>query len=145
LKYDTNLLLAGESVSDLSPAEIANRVTGSKFVFILTQFTEATRWSIKGCLLLLYSRITVGFPLQHLLVKILAGYCVIAYLTTTVTMLAVWCRPISQYWAVPVTNEQCATYNHHLTTTAVFNISADIGIFLIPVSIVTRLKLQTKK
>jgi hypothetical protein len=122
-----------------------DRVLGSKYAFIQEQFTQTTTWLVKACLLLLYHRMTVGYPLQHFLVKVFAVYCVVGFLTIEILLLGVWCRPISQYWAVPVMNEQCATYNHHLITVAVFNISADFGIFMIPTPIIAQSKFPRRK
>jgi hypothetical protein len=35
-------------------------------------------------------------------VKILAIYCALGYLLIQVLYLGVWCRPIYNYWAVPI-------------------------------------------
>ena len=43
------------------------------------------------------------------------------------------CRPFSQYWAVPVKNEQCATYSHYSIVQMTFNISSDAALIIIPV------------
>ena len=50
----------------------------------------------------------LGLPKQHRLVKVVGGYCVLGYVVVMVTFLAVWCRPIQQYWAVPP--ENCTSY-----------------------------------
>ena len=34
--------------------------------------------------------------------KIIAGYCLFGYVIVVVLFLSLWCRPFSQYWAVPV-------------------------------------------
>ena len=41
---------------------------------------------------------------QHLAVKIVAGYVAFTFVFMEVFYLAVWCRPFSQYWAVPPDN-----------------------------------------
>jgi hypothetical protein len=145
MTHNTNLLYPSQSVAEFSQADIDSRITGSIYGFTQEQFTLSTSWSIKGCLLLLYSRMTTGYAVQHLLVKIFAIYCVIGYLVIEITLLAAWCHPISQYWAVPVMNQQCATYHNHLLTTAVFNISADVGILMIPMPIIARSKFPTRQ
>lgn len=38
------------------------------------------------------------------MVKITAVYCVVGFIVVQILFLAVWCRPIQQYWAVPVQN-----------------------------------------
>ena len=49
----------------------------------------------------------LGLPKQHRLVKVVGGYCVLGYVVVVVCFLAVWCRPIQQYWAVPPQNCTC--------------------------------------
>ena len=75
-------------------------------------------------------------------------------LTINCQDLGVWCRPFSQYWAVPPNNGtyltrayrltnrlltytpvQCSAATNHLITNAVFNISSDLMIILIPMPI----------
>jgi hypothetical protein len=41
---------------------------------------------------------------QQRAVKIVGGYVVFTWLLMEILYLGVWCRPISQYWAVPVDN-----------------------------------------
>ncbi|KAJ6084130.1 hypothetical protein N7486_010930 [Penicillium sp. IBT 16267x] len=55
---------------------------------------------------------------------------------------AVYCRPFSQYWAMPVDNMQCATYQHYSITQAVFNISSDAVMFAIPIPLLVRAQLK---
>ncbi|KAI9743641.1 MAG: hypothetical protein M1818_002957 [Claussenomyces sp. TS43310] len=49
-----------------------------------------------------------------------------------ILFFGVLCRPFSQYWAVPVWNEQCATYTTYSKIQMAFNISSDLGIILLP-------------
>jgi hypothetical protein len=43
---------------------------------------------------------------QNVAVKFLAYYCLLGFVVTQVLYLAVWCRPIQQYWAVPVVDRK---------------------------------------
>ncbi len=52
------------------------------------------------------SVIRIGLPKQHRLVKLVAGYVVFGYILTQILFLGVWCRPIQQYWQVPVDNSK---------------------------------------
>jgi hypothetical protein len=73
---------------------------------------------------------------------------------------AVWCRPFSQYWAVPaysskcrdvreraplISPAQCSAATHHLITNTVFNVSSDLIIISIPIPVLFRVRLQTRK
>merc|ERR1712000_495437 len=82
---------------------------------------------------------------QNLAVKIVAGYVVVSFVVMEVLYLGVWCRPFSQYWAVPPDNVQCSAATNHLITNTVFNISSDIMIILIPMPIFLRSQISLKK
>ena len=41
---------------------------------------------------------------QNLAVKIVAGYVVASFIVMEILYLGVWCRPFSEYWAVPPDN-----------------------------------------
>ncbi|KAL8628038.1 hypothetical protein Q9189_006247 [Teloschistes chrysophthalmus] len=121
-----------------------NAVYGSKFVLILEEFMLANTWLCKACLLMLYYQMT-KLTSQNKLVIYVAAYCVFGYVITQILYLAVWCRPISQYWQVPVDNSQCASYYHHLITAAVFNISSDLIMLYIPLPILIKAQLPLKR
>lgn len=46
---------------------------------------------------------------QNLAVKIVAGYVVVSFVVMEILYLGVWCRPFSQYWAVPPDNGKYLT------------------------------------
>ncbi|KAL9629069.1 MAG: hypothetical protein Q9164_007033, partial [Protoblastenia rupestris] len=132
-------------VETFTPEDIENAIYGSKYVFITEEFQLATLWLCKACLLILYSSMTMGLVKQHRLVKIVGWYCVLGYVVTQILFLALWCRPIQQYWAVPVENSQCASYYHHLITASVFNISSDLIMLLIPLPLLIKARLPFKR
>jgi len=39
---------------------------------------------------------------EALVVKITAVYCAITFAAIQILYLAVWCRPVTNYWAVPI-------------------------------------------
>ncbi|KAL8981009.1 MAG: hypothetical protein Q9177_005710, partial [Variospora cf. flavescens] len=127
-----------------TPEEHENAVYGSKFVLVLEEFMLANTWLCKACLLILYHQMTLGLK-QNKLVKIVGAYCVFGYILTQILYLAVWCRPFKQYWQVPVDNSQCASYYRHLITASVFNISSDLLMIYIPLPILVRARLPTKR
>ncbi|KAL8973805.1 MAG: hypothetical protein Q9197_001959, partial [Variospora fuerteventurae] len=127
-----------------TPEEHENAVYGSKFVLVLEEFMLANTWLCKACLLILYHQMTIGLK-QNKLVKIVGAYCVFGYILTQILYLAVWCRPFKQYWQVPVDNSQCASYYRHLITASVFNISSDLLMIYIPLPILVRARLPTKR
>jgi len=100
---------------------------------------------------------------QNLAVKVLAGYCVLGFVLTQILYLGVWCRPIQQYWAVPVKDcefhldswyldcfpdlhaAQCASYINHMITATVFNVSSDLMMLLIPIPLLIKAQLPLKR
>ncbi|RFU24462.1 hypothetical protein B7463_g11881, partial [Scytalidium lignicola] len=119
----------GEAES-LSPDDLRSAVWGSKMTLVLEEFTLTTLWSIKACILLMYSRLTLGLK-QNVAVKILACYCGVGFFIVEVLLLGVWCRPVQQYWAVPVRN--------------LFNISSDLLMLFIPLPMLITSKLPLKR
>ncbi|KAJ5446622.1 hypothetical protein N7445_001443 [Penicillium cf. griseofulvum] len=126
-KYATNLMDPSEYDAVLSdPKQVHERILGSKIVIALEQ-----------CMLF-------SLP-SNLHVKILAIYVALGFFVIMITYYAVYCRPFSQYWALPVSNMQCATYQHYSITQAVFNISSDAFMFAIPIPLIANARLQPRR
>ncbi|OCL02034.1 hypothetical protein AOQ84DRAFT_434575 [Glonium stellatum] len=121
----------------------SKRVYGSKLVLVVEQMQILTIWLIKACLLIMYNRMTVLLP-QHQIVKIVAVYVALGFIVMEILYFGVWCRQFYEYWAVPRDNKQCSAAIHHLITNAVFNISSDIMIIVIPLPLLFKVKLPTK-
>lgn len=66
---------------------------GTSSVFILT----SNRWGVKACILIMYSRLTVG-RVENVAIKMLAGYVAFAFVFMEIFYLGVWCRPFHYYW-----------------------------------------------
>ena len=102
-------MLPGEELT-LTPESITSRIRGSKLVLVVEQSMILTIWGCKICLLLMYNKLTFGLK-QHMAVKVVAGYVVVAFVVMEILYLGVWCRPLNMYWAVPVEN---GSYLHSL-------------------------------
>ncbi|KAJ9155075.1 Decarboxylase [Pleurostoma richardsiae] len=132
----------------LTPENIKERVFGSKMVLVVEQMQILTTWSVKCCLLIMYNRLTMSLR-HNLAVKIVAGYVAVGFVVMEILYLGVWCRPFSEYWAVPPDNGipfvQCSAATNHLITNAVLNISSDIMIILIPMPLLINSQILPKK
>jgi hypothetical protein len=106
------------------PQQVRDRIFGSKIVIGLEQCMLFSTWGVKTCMLTLFWRLTKNLRL-HVYVKIVAVYVAVGFVVIMVTYYAVYCRPFSQYWAMPVQDMQCATYQRYSITQAVFNLSSD--------------------
>ncbi|KAL4887642.1 hypothetical protein BJY04DRAFT_5436 [Aspergillus karnatakaensis] len=144
-EYATNLFPHSELESILSdPQDVANRIYGSKIVIGLEQCMLLSTWGVKTCLVVMYWKLTVRLR-WHLFVQCLAAYVVLGFVVIEITYFAVYCRPFSQYWAIPVDNPQCATYQHYSITQAVFNLSSDAWMLAIPIPLLQKTQMPLKK
>ncbi|KAH8721810.1 hypothetical protein BGZ61DRAFT_195444 [Ilyonectria robusta] len=125
----------------------AQAVFGSKMTFVLEIFTLTATWTVKACLLLLYSRLTEGTSTrQSLAVKMVAGYCLVTYLLVTFMFVFFWCSPHTyEYWEVPVRISQCASYYNHMIFATACNISSDLMLLCVPIPIMIKIRLPMKR
>ncbi|KAL2842189.1 hypothetical protein BJY01DRAFT_236126 [Aspergillus pseudoustus] len=141
--FATNLMDPADYDQVLSdPQQVRDRIFGSKIVIGLEQCMLFSTWGVKICMLTMFWRLTKNLRL-HLYVKIVAVYVAVGFVVIMVTYYAVYCQPFSQYWAMPVENLQCATYQRYSITQAVFNISSDAAMLAVPIPLL--IKAQMKK
>jgi hypothetical protein len=76
---------------------------------------------------------------------VLFWYIWLGFVVIEITYYAVFCRPFSQYWAMPVKNLQCATYQHYSILQMCFNITSDLGLILMPLPMVRQARLPTQR
>lgn len=126
------------------PEEVRRRVHGSKLVIGLEQCMLFSTWGVKTCMISMYWRMTRSLKI-HIYVQILAAYAAIGLIVIEITYYGVYCRPFSQYWAMPVENEQCATYRNYSITQAVFNISSDAAMLAVPIPVLAKTQLNRRK
>lgn len=50
--------MSPEDVAALTPQTTKDRIQGAKWVFVSEQSLMATVWSMKGCMLIIYGRLT---------------------------------------------------------------------------------------
>ncbi|KAK5102372.1 hypothetical protein LTR70_000157 [Exophiala xenobiotica] len=144
LKGGGSNLMPDEEVAQLTPAITAQRVNGSKWVFVSEHAMLLTIWSMKAAMLVLYARVTQGLMQRKILNGVIA-WVVLSFVGDELALFTI-CRPLSQYWAVPVSNQQCASYQYYQIVNAVFNISTDVLLLAIglPPVLKARLSIQQK-
>ncbi|KAH8895300.1 hypothetical protein GQ53DRAFT_620988, partial [Thozetella sp. PMI_491] len=122
------------AIAALTPDDYENIVLGFKLALVVEQTQIITIWSVKVCLLMQYARLTlVRYVLhQNLFTKIVGVFTAVGFIVMEILFFGAWCKPISQYWQVPVQNEQCLTYYNHMIVFAVANLSSDIMILILP-------------
>ncbi|CAJ2509533.1 Uu.00g145590.m01.CDS01 [Anthostomella pinea] len=144
ISHTSSNLIDPNDHAALTKENIAERAFGSKMVVVAEQMQILTIWLVKACLLLMYARLTMSLK-QNISVKIVAVYVTLGFVVMEILYLGVWCRPFSQYWAVPPDNVQCSAATNHLITNAVLNISSDFMIILIPMPVFLQSQLPGKR
>ncbi|KIV91063.1 hypothetical protein PV10_05648 [Exophiala mesophila] len=136
-------LMTPEEEAQLTPEIIADRIRGSKWVFVSEHAMLLTIWSMKAAMLTLYARVTEGLRVRKLL-NALIVWTICAFLGDVLALFLI-CRPLSQYWAVPPNNPQCSTYEYFQIVNAVFNISTDVFILAIGIPPVMKARLSVQQ
>lgn len=123
-----NRIVGGGGTNFMSEADIAaltpeitkRRIEGAKWVFVSEQSLMATVWTMKGCMLIVYGRLTYVHPLlEHKSCTSLANWCanseglvqrqyinwlaIYTYVGYGITLISYFtmCRPFSDYFVVP--------------------------------------------
>ncbi|KAL0631173.1 hypothetical protein Q9L58_009960 [Maublancomyces gigas] len=138
----TNLLLPGE-LGTLTPEDITLRIYGSKIVILLEQSMLILTWGIKACMIMMYHRLTSRLYHQYV-VNGIAVYIVVGFVACELAWF-LSCRPFAGYWALPVPQEQCATYQHYSIVQACFNITSDLMMLAVGLPLLMRAKVELKK
>ncbi|KAI9734361.1 MAG: hypothetical protein M1834_002467 [Cirrosporium novae-zelandiae] len=151
LVISLNVIVAGGGSNLFPPAEYASftkeeikdRILGSKIVIVSEQAMLNVIYTLKVCLLIMYSRLTMNTR-QRLAVTVMSYYVATGWTATEIAFFTA-CRPFKGYWAVPPPNSQCTTLEHYAIVQACFNISSDFFIGLIPLPIVVAVKVPLKQ
>lgn len=115
-------LMTDEDIANLTPNSYAERVRGSKWVFVSEHAFILCVWSCKSCMLVIYARLTYVLSTAFVFVtwilifllyrnglsqKRLIYYCaayVAAGFVAVELCLFLSCIPLQNYWAVPTPN-----------------------------------------
>ena len=119
-------------------------------------------WTLKVCLLIFYNRLTMGLR-QQMGVKVLSVYVAAGYIACQLTIFCE-CIPFSTYWQVapspsstfqsvqpslPTASnthaENCMVYFDYLIIQAIFNISSDVFMMLIPLPLILTVSVPAKQ
>ncbi|PYI28329.1 hypothetical protein BP00DRAFT_263138 [Aspergillus indologenus CBS 114.80] len=145
-RYASNLFDPAQYEEIMSnPQEVRDRIFGSKIVIGLEQCMLFSTWGVKICMLTMFWRLTQNFRLLRMYVNLIAALLAVGFLVIMVTYYAVYCRPFSQYWAMPVRDMQCATYQNYSITQAVFNISSDAAMLALPFPLLRKAQMRRGK
>jgi hypothetical protein len=128
---------------NFTSVEISERIYGSKIVVISEQAMLNLVYTIKACMLVMYTRLTLGLTTQRL-VKYLAAYTALGWLASQIAFFSA-CRPFQGYWGMPPPDPQCTTLQHYSIAQACFNISSDTLMLFVPLPLVMRTTMPLKQ
>ncbi|PYH45815.1 uncharacterized protein BP01DRAFT_356453 [Aspergillus saccharolyticus JOP 1030-1] len=136
-------LMSEDDIKALTPSIKADRIRGSKWVFVSEHCFLLAIWAMKACMLVIYARITEGLR-QRKWVNYLAIYVALGFVATELSLFLI-CRPIQNYWAVPTPYEQCSTYQYYEIVQGVISISADVLMLLIGIPLLVQVRVPLKQ
>ncbi|KAJ5642354.1 hypothetical protein N7490_006354 [Penicillium lividum] len=136
-------LMTQEQIDNMTPTIHADRVKGSKWVFVSEHAFILCVWSLKACMLVIYARITEGLK-QRKWINYIAIYVVIGFIGTELSLFLI-CRPLSSYWAVPTTNYQCSSYQYYEIVQGCLSISADIFMLVVAIPMMVQVRVPLKQ
>ncbi|RAL16714.1 uncharacterized protein BO97DRAFT_402366 [Aspergillus homomorphus CBS 101889] len=136
-------LMGEDDIKALTPTIKADRIRGSKWVFVSEHSFLLAIWAMKACMLVIYARITEGLR-QRKWVNYLSIYVALGFVVTELSLFLI-CRPLPNYWAVPTPYEQCSTYQYYEIVQGVISISADVFMLLIGIPLLVQVRVPLKQ
>ncbi|KAJ5167417.1 uncharacterized protein N7482_006198 [Penicillium canariense] len=136
-------LMTEEDEKHLTPAIIAERERGSKWVFVSEHAFVLAIWSLKACMLVIYCRITEGLR-QRKWINYIAIYVALGFVATELSLFLI-CRPLSNYWAVPTPNYQCSSYQQYEIVQGCLSISADVFMLVVAIPMLVQVRVPPKQ
>ncbi|RVD81466.1 uncharacterized protein DFL_009330 [Arthrobotrys flagrans] len=100
-------------------------------------------WTLKGCMVFLYYRLTAGLKARKF-VHITAGVILVSYVGL-VLMILLNCHPISKNWTSPYGTEYCVNNIPHFAVIGPINVVTDIMLLCIPLPLIIRAKLPLRR
>ncbi|KAG0158376.1 hypothetical protein PDIDSM_5890 [Penicillium digitatum] len=123
---------------------IAERVRGSKWVFVSEHAFLLCIWSLKACMLVIYARITEGLK-QKRWINYVTIYVALGFVASELSLFLL-CRPLTHYWAVvPAPEYQCSSYQYYEIVQGSISISGDVLMLLIAIPMLVQVRVPLKQ
>ncbi|KAJ5458627.1 hypothetical protein N7475_010015 [Penicillium sp. IBT 31633x] len=136
-------LMTEEDKANITPEGKAERVRGSKWVFVSEHSFVLCVWALKACMLVIYARITEGLK-QKRWINYLSVYVALGFVVTELSLFLI-CRPLTEYWAVPTDNYQCSSYQYYEIVQGCISMSADLFMLLIAIPMLMQVRVPLKQ
>jgi hypothetical protein len=100
-------------------------------------------WTLKACMLFMFACISATTNYRRW-IRYLAIYVFLGWVAVQITFFAA-CRPFKGYWGMPPPNPQCTTFEHYAMVQAVFNLSSDMVMLVLPMPMIVRVSLPLRQ
>ncbi|KAK6526615.1 hypothetical protein TWF694_005197 [Orbilia ellipsospora] len=100
-------------------------------------------WTLKGCMVFLYYRLTTGLKARKLVH--ITGAVILTTYIGLVLMILLNCRPISKNWTSPYGTEYCVNNIPHFIVLGPINVLTDIMLLCIPLPLIMRARLPLRR
>ncbi|KAG5928370.1 hypothetical protein E4U42_000763 [Claviceps africana] len=128
----------------LTAEKEALMIAGSKSLLAAWCIYVSLIWTLKACMLCLYSRLTLDLK-QRKWVNTCAILCVITYVAGLLVTFT-HCTPLHKKWQVyPYPGDMCALYVPDLYVITAANVSTDILIACIPLPLLWKVRMSWQK
>ncbi|KAF1942649.1 hypothetical protein EJ02DRAFT_433890 [Clathrospora elynae] len=136
-------LFPPEQFSTFTQEEIDERIKGSKIVVVSEQCMLNVIWTLKACMLFMFTRMMKATT-NLKWIKFVAAWVIVGWLAVQIAFFTA-CRPFVGYWGMPPPNPQCTTLQRYAIVQAAFNLSSDILIIAIPIPMIVSLSLPLRQ
>ncbi|EXU96445.1 hypothetical protein X797_010407 [Metarhizium robertsii] len=137
-KHPHTNILPSTGTGGMSGAEMRDRIYGSKITFTIEESMVVLQMLCKF-------GPRSGLKRQ-LHVKLLLGYVLAGWVVTEAFFFGFWCQPFRNYFRVFVGNTPgCTTSQSHLIMSFAFNLSSDLLMLAVPISMLLQSQLPWKK
>ncbi|KAI1386445.1 uncharacterized protein F4822DRAFT_444836 [Hypoxylon trugodes] len=142
--YGNNINLSVESALAVPDSEVPRLILGSKLAYCAWIFYILGIWTLKGVLLCLYNRLTMGLQQQRFVWVMM----VVSVLTFLASLL--WhilsCYPTYRAWQIkPYPGESCTQRKWNYVIICVLDVVTDIGMMAIPIPMLLRASLTVRR
>ncbi|KAI9731175.1 MAG: hypothetical protein M1834_005368 [Cirrosporium novae-zelandiae] len=143
-KYGSSVGIPDDVRLTLSPARIQRFATGSKYANTAFFAYIFLIYSLKGCAIFLYMRITLGLTQQRI-VRWNGILCIVAFIACILAFVLP-CRPFSKRFQVtPNPGIECTSAIEAYYTITTTNVFTDLVLVCIPLPLLWRVKLDLRK
>ncbi|KAH9906912.1 hypothetical protein F4778DRAFT_778344 [Xylariomycetidae sp. FL2044] len=142
--YGNNIGLDEKTALEVPDSEVPRLVEGSKHAYAAWIFYIVLIWVLKGVLLLLYNKLTMGLW-QHKLAKLMMVISVLTFLASLFWHIFS-CFPTYKAWQIkPFPGDACTLRQGNYIIITILDVVTDLGIIAIPLPMLLQSTLSLRR